>query len=131
MSFRSSPDAKKPAKKQASRFNDLKFVNYELTKDEKTRCKAWLPTLEEHEDALLKFCESGYKISVKWDDYSNSYAAFAQATQPDDDNFGLLLTGRGSTPHRAVKQALYKHFMVFDLQWGGYAERRDIEELDD
>lgn len=120
---------KKQEKK--ARFNDVRFVNYELTKEEKQSCKAWLPTLDEFDDCCLKFVEGGYRYSVKWDDYTQSFACFAQSDGSRPDNSGLLLTGRGSTPSKAVKQAMFKHFVVFDLDWGGWAERGSPEELDD
>lgn len=116
---------------RAERFNNDKFVNYELTVDEKARCKAWLPTLEEFDDALLKIEESGYRVATKYDNWGNCYGAFITAVEATNSNSGLILTGRGSTPCKAIKQAMFKHFVVFDMEWGGWAERSADLDFDD
>lgn len=118
-------------KPKAARFNDAKFVNYELNVDEKRSCKQWLPSLEEYDDALLKFVDQGYRVSVKFDNYTEAYSAFGQSFDAGNINAGLILTGRGSTPAKAIKQMLYKHFLVFDQEWGGWAEPGQSVEFDD
>jgi len=117
--------------KTATRFNDVEFVQYELSVEEKAKCKAWCTTLDELDTATLRFCESGYTQSWKWDEYSKSYASFAQTKDQNSENFGLMLTGRGSTPLKAVKQALYKHYMIFDAVWPAPAKSRAEYEIDD
>jgi hypothetical protein len=117
--------------KTAKRFNKARFVQYELSADQKATCKAWLLDPESLHDAMFKFCEAGYSFSCKWDGYSKSYAAFGRIDAPKHENFDLILTGRGSSPIKAVKQMLFKHFMVFDMLWAAYAERREDYEFDD
>lgn len=125
------PNRGKKPPKPRERFNDVRFVNYELSADERAACKAWQTGPGDVDSAALRFCEQGYRFSVKWDDYSHSFACFAQAVLPTSGNAGLMLTGRGSSPFKAVKQAMFKHFMIFDEEWGGFAETRVTQELDD
>lgn len=122
---------KKVKPKTTPRFNDVRFVNYDLTEQERAACKVWMTDLSSLDDAVLKGCEQDYRFSVKWDEKTTSFACYMQSVSASGDNAGLLNTGRGSTPLRALKQALYKHFVVFDCQWGGYAERPTMQELDD
>jgi len=111
---------------------DLKFVNYELNADERAACKLWCVEQGELDDKVLKCCEAGYRFALKWDARSKAFACFMSA---DGDaakvNGGLMNTGRGSTPFKALRQALYKHFMVFDAEWGGFAEAVDWSAIDD
>jgi len=124
-------DKKNAGKSSAPRFNNAKFVNYELSSDERAACKAWLPNLDAVDDALLKAVEQGYKISVKWDTYSQAFSAFMVTDDSKTENVGIINTGRGSTPLKAIKQALYKHFVVFDLVWSPFAQGGPRTELDD
>lgn len=113
------------------RFNDVRFVNYDLSADEKVQCKAWLPDLSLVDDALLKLVESGYRVTLRYDERSSGYSCFVQSTDEKSDNAGLMLTGRGSTPLKAAKNALFKHFVVFDLVWSAWAEKPSATEFDD
>jgi hypothetical protein len=121
----------KKSTKSAPRFNDTKFIQYELSKEEKATCKSWVTTLEELDTLYLRFCESGYSMSAKWDDYSASFAAFGQTRDQKHANYGYMLTGRGSTPLKAMKQMLFKHYMIFDEMWAEFAESRSAYESDD
>lgn len=118
-------------KDKAQRFNDVRFVRYELTNAEKERCKLWCTTFDELDDALSNIVSAGYRVSTKWDDYGNCYGCFVQTYDEKDANFGCILTGRGSTAAKAVKQALFKHFVIFDLLWGAWLETRENPEIDD
>jgi hypothetical protein len=116
---------------KADRFNNAKFINYELTLEEQATCKRWLTDFDEYDGKLFEFLDDGYKVSVKRDVYNNCFSC--TATHPDMKLEGkdLLLTGRGSTPYKAVKQCLFKHYVVFEGEWGGFMERRAVEEIDD
>ena len=118
-------------KGRAVRFNDNEFVQRELTADEKKACKQFVPTQEEMEAALDHLCEAGYRISLKWDDYSSSQAAYIQHPDLKHENAGLVLSGRGSTPLRALRQAMYKHFVLFDGVWPRGTGAKSSEEFDD
>lgn len=123
--------ARKTDASKKGRFNDVQFVQYELTKAERDHCKTWCTTLEEFDTAFLNIIDAGYRVSAKYDDYSKAYSAFVQTFDQADAHFNCILTGRGSTPTKAIKQALYKHFVVFDREWGSWLERREPSIIDD
>jgi hypothetical protein len=82
-------------------------------------------------DAVHKLIESGYKTTLKWDDYNDCFGAFVIAEGRNPENTGMVLTGRGSTPLKALKQAMFKHYVVFDGSWGAWAKQRPTTEFDD
>ena len=117
---------------KAPRFNEMKFVQYELDKEQQASCKAWSVSPADVFDYMEAMVSDGYKFSVKYDDYSDCVACFV--TCPNDHtsgNAGLILTGRGSTAWKSVKQALWKHSVALDGQWQGFAERTNSSVIDD
>lgn len=109
---------------------DVTFVDVNLTKTQSKEVKESIFGMDELENALTKLCESKYKVTCSYDDYSSCFSAFLIPTAPDDLNAGMILTARGSTPIKAVKQLLYKHYTVTAGAWRNYANpARDV--LDD
>jgi hypothetical protein len=112
-------------------YNNSVFVQFELTAEQKAECKAWELDIDQLDALLLKLLDSYYRVSAKWDDFSNSYAAYLQTTDAGHENFGLILAGRGSTPAKAIKQVLYKHFKVLAGEYSRWVDERKQEEIDD
>jgi len=120
-----------PAKAKKERYSDVRFVNYELSKEQATACKAKAVSHEDLWETAHELCTDGYSISLRWDDYSKSYAAFVSTKDEKSPNFGLMLTGRGSSPFKALKQAMFKNFDLMDGDWTDFAERGGPDEIDD
>jgi len=118
-------------KAKKERFNDAEFVNYELGKDEQARCKAWQFDLDTLSDALLRLADSGYVVSCKFDTYSEAHSAFLRQAVPDGENAGYILSGRGSSPLKALKQVIFKHFVLFEQSWAQYSTPKITEDYDD
>lgn len=125
------PKNKPNPKPTVPRFNDVKFVNWSLDSDQKQQCKVWLPTGEEISDAMSNAIQAGYKITTSWDGFRSCFTASIVPTQDAKANQGYILTGKGSTPLKAVKQALYIHYVVMDEDWAAYSTAGYAEELDD
>lgn len=106
------------------------FIQYELSKEQAAACKATSFSYEDAWTQAQELAESGYRITVKFDDYSEAYAAFISAPQKGV-NAGLILTGRGSSCFKALKQALFKHYTIMDGDWTGFAVRKQGVEIDD
>jgi len=118
-------------REKAKRFNDAKFVQYELDKESQAMCKAWDLTSDALVDMLNGLADSGYRITVKYDTYSSSYAASMQEVHDTGRNSGLILTGRGTTAVKALKQLFFKHFHIMDGVWGEYAGFDFRSNIDD
>lgn len=109
---------------QAPRFNSARFVNYELDIAEQAACKGWDVSADDLWSEVSALVDSGYAVSIKYDARSEAYACFVRAGDGEDSaNFGLILTGRGSTPAKCVKQAVFKHRKL-EGQWEEFAEKR-------
>jgi len=116
--------------RNAERFNAARFVQYELDEAERQSCKGWSLDGDQLWLEVLALLDDGYTLSCKWDTFSESYACFVQIRGNDQHpNAGLILTGRGSTPAKACKQAIFKHKAI-DASWLQFAERKQ-QVLDD
>jgi len=116
---------------RAGRFNGAQFVQYELDKIQEAACKAQVVTEADIFNSIMEMIDDGYKFTIKWDSYGECYACFIQAAVEGGPNSGSILTGRGSQPYKAVKQALYKHHVCLQGDWSAYLERRGNRVIDD
>jgi len=109
--------------RRAERFNDARFVQYELDESQRVECKGWSLDGDALWLELLAYIDEGYSFSLKFDGRSASYACFMQIREHDEHpNAGLILAGRGSTPAKACKQVIFKHRAV-GATWAEFAER--------
>lgn len=125
------PKNKPAPRKSEPRFNDVTFVNWSLDADQKAVCKAWMLSMEEYDDAVSSLIESGYKSTISYDNFRSCYTASIVPTKDAKSNQGYILTGKGSTPLKALKQALFIHFHVMTEEWAAYSTAKAVEELDD
>lgn len=125
------PKPTKPKPPVQPRFNDVQFVNWSLDAEQKAACKAWVLSIEDYDAALGNLIEAGYKTTVSYDQFRHCFTASIVPTKEAKENQGYILTGKGSTPTKAIKQALYIHFHVMDENWASYSTAKAIEELDD
>jgi hypothetical protein len=125
------PKPTKPKAPVQKRFNDVTFVNWSLSPEEKSDCKAWILSLEDYDAALGRLIEAGYKTTLSYDNFRHCYTASIVPTKDAKDNQGYILTGKGSTATKALKQALYIHFYVMGESWASYSTAQSVEELDD
>jgi len=120
----------KRTNKPTGDFKQSEFINYPLAAEQKREIKAWQPTFEEIDDMLLKLEEGGYRVTSRYDEKSEAFACWVNPVGEDHPNAGLTLSGRGSTPMRAVKQALYIH-NLFEGDWAGNYKLFKEDDLDD
>lgn len=107
--------------------NGIAWVNYNLSDEQKHELKAQTFDLD---SALLRLTEEDLKVTISYDDYNQCYACFLIPKNKDSINYGSILSGRGSTPTKSVKQAAYLHWQIFEGNWTeGRLPRREI--LDD
>lgn len=112
---------------------DVFFVNYDLRKEEKAKFKKWvtaeMPRLDE---MLIGLSEGEYQLSVRFDDYNGCHAAFLSPRgEKAKVNEGLILTGRGSSPLMAIMGVLYRHFVLFEGEWGTHRSAKGtVDDVD-
>jgi len=121
----------KPAVKQSNGYEQAAFIRRELTPEEQAICKAWELSSEDCWDSMQRFVENGYRVTARWDDYNECFACWLLPPREDKDNAGLILTGRGSSPYKAFKQACFKHYQLFQEVWPKEVDKRGGNEIDD
>lgn len=120
MSKKSEVNGKKPATRQG----DIVWVNYTLSDEQKQELKA---QTFDFETALTRLTEEDMKVTISYDDYNSCYSCFLIPKQPGSVNYGAILSGRGSTPVKAVKQACYLHWNIFEGNWSdGRLSKKEI-----
>lgn len=125
------PKNKPATKPTAQRFNDVQFVNWSLSAEEKQECKSWISAGEDLDNAISSVIEAGYKVTTSWDRYRSCYTASIVPTPDAKSNQGYILTGKGSTALKAAKQALFIHYRIMGEEWAAYSTATNAEELDD
>lgn len=122
-----------PAKKvqPQPRFNDVQFVNWALSAEDKTACKEWELSVDDYSDAIGSLIEGGYKVTVSYDDFRSCFTASIVPTKDAKSNQGYILTGKGSNPLKAIRQVLFIHYRIMGEEWAAYSTAKAIEELDD
>lgn len=114
-----------------SSFVEREFLNVYLDEAIKSAIKAVKVGLDWYDASLLELADSGYTFSLKWDERNNCHAAWILQQRPDHENFGFILPGRGSTPLKALKQALYIHYELLKGEWSKAAKKPTRDEIDD
>lgn len=104
------------------------FVQRELTKAELARQKAWDITPADLLDLVSKASEAGYKLSIRYDNFSHAHAAWLIAPDADDPNAGRILSGRGSTALSALKQLMFKHMVILEGDWSVVIANEELWE---
>lgn len=124
----------KNARKRDTGKKDTKenpFVRYELTDEQKKDLRERVASGWDIFEVINLLIQAGYKISITWDDYTNSPACFFFPKEPTNPNFGAILSGRVRTAQGALYEAAYKHFYVFDTVWGRSTAKTDDQFWDD
>lgn len=121
-------DARK-GKGQASRggASDSEFINLELDKEQTHAFRQWRDDVEGVLAELDSAISDGYRVNVKFDDYSSSPTAF-MFPDPTGGNAGYILTGRGGTAYRAIAEVIYKHTAVLGGDWSSWHNRTSEQD---
>lgn len=93
------------------------FIDLNLTDAQLESQKAWKIDPETLLDGVLKLCEEGYAMKLRWDSYNECHQCTITPQSRDHAYAGWYLTGRGSSPEKAIKQCLWLHYHVLDTVW--------------
>src|SRR3970282_2723423 len=110
------------ANSEDKKFPDTKwrksvFVPDVLRKEHYEHLKGLPLNLEEMFLSLSKLFSDGYQVTMRWDAYNSCHAVWLSTRDEDSTNYGLILSGRGSTPVKALRQLLFLHFEVWSGEW--------------
>lgn len=66
---------------------------------------------------MVVLVENGYRISLRWDDFTNSPAAWVFPPDDHETDAGLIMSGRGSSAFTALAEACYKIYVMSGQPW--------------
>lgn len=112
-------------------FQKSTFVDYSLTPRELAAMKQWAKERTDVSDMMHKVIETGYKLTFSWDERNQCHCCWMIPAVPQNDNFGLILSGRGRNPVNALCQCLWCHFVKFKAAWPGKQANEKIPTWDD
>jgi len=112
------------------RNGDSEFVDLELSKAERAKLKDWCTDMLDLDAILQSVLAEGAKITVREDERNRCWVAFAFAAE-GTPNEGYILTGRGGSVSRALRQLAFKHHEVLDGDWASYHNRPGSDDEDD
>jgi hypothetical protein len=94
------------------------FVDPQLDALQRAELKKAPFSAELADSELTRVFEQNYKLTLKFDERSQAYTAWLLPEGEKHKNSGYILSGRGSTPLKAVKQVLFKNAVFFpDGDW--------------
>lgn len=94
------------------------FLNLSLTDEDKSIIKSTKYDLSDYVTDLDKWIDNGFKFTFSHDDYNHCFQVIGARSDRDHRDFGILLTGRGSTAIKAFKQWVYiQTRLVGDADW--------------
>lgn len=120
---------KKPPAPPAPQFKPGQFVNVSLSVDDVFNIKLQAWHEEEFNDAFSRLCMDGYKTTLRYDQRNQCYAAWLLPTE-GGPNDGYILSGRGSTPFKALKQLAYIHYKLLEGRWDANGDQ-PRDQIDD
>lgn len=123
----------KPQYKPNKISNDyqVRWVDPQLSEQEKRELKEKPFDLSAYEDCLLALTEQDYSIKLQFDVYSRCFVCHVVPKGEKHINKGMILSGRGSTALKALKQAYFKHHRFFDGGSWGDGGQMTGESIDD
>lgn len=108
-------------------FEQFAFLNFDLNKEQKDALKAMPLWNAEWDDMLGNATKAGFNISLKVDGFNHCFAAYMQIRLRSHPCYGFILSGRGSTQTKALRQLLYKHFVALEENWNAVAGAAIVE----
>lgn len=119
-----SKKAESGGKKPPAKTSDIVWVNYSLSDEQKQELKS---QVFDFDTALTRLTEEDMKVTISYDSYNECYSCFLIPKNPESVNYGAILSGRGSTPIKAVKQAAYLHWQIFEGNWSdGRLSKKEV-----
>jgi len=110
-------------------FGDWKFVRHTMTRDEKAAFREWELSAEELVSMIDRLVDGDYKLSIALDEYNKCCSATLACRGLQNEDHGLILSGRASSAFDALKVVLYKHHILLSGSWLAFQEREDGEDI--
>lgn len=97
--------------------NPIKWVNYDLTKQDKAKMVEVLSNDEDLYAGLELLIKQKHRVSFGWDGNAEAFVAFAFPDKDHPTHAGMALSARSRTALGALMGLVYRHVVVFDCKW--------------
>lgn len=118
---------KQEAKKNGARLSDFRFINYDLSSEDKEQLKSMDCAFEFTTEVVEGLVQEGYKYSLTYDPNNHSFIASLTDKSPGSDFINACLSGRGSSAANARYSLLYRHLVVSQGDWGVFGSLKNPE----
>lgn len=123
---------KKKPSKPVSNPNFRGFINVELSAEDKTIIKSTSYDMSDYSSDLEKWIDSGYKFTFSQDTYNKCFQAIGTRQDSEHPDYGIMMSGRGSTPIKAFKQWVYiQTRLIGEATWSEMLQPLKQLDLDD
>lgn len=94
-----------------------KFVNVQLTPEEKKEFKEWSLSDDEMLAGMGTLLDGGIRIGVAWSGEQQAYLVSLTGRDGSGKNKGLCMTSFAKDLRTGIALALFKHFTVTEGDW--------------
>lgn len=124
---------KKPAKQTHPANPSFRgFLNIDLTDEDRATIKSVKYDSAEWVTDLDKWVDNGFKFTFGYDDYNHCFQCIGTRSDKEHVDFGILMTGRGSTAVKSFKQWIYIQTRIIgESDWTPLLETGHSTEIDD
>jgi len=108
------------------------FINVDLSPEDRSIIKSTAYDMAEWSGDLQKWIDNAFKFTFSYDDYNHSFQVIGTRQDKEHPDYGIMLTGRGSTPIKAFKQWVYiQTRLIGELTWSEMLDTGHTSEIDD
>jgi len=115
----------KTQRKQVKKAEWKGYHKVNLTKDQENEFENWAKETSVLFSDFDVLCNSGYKLSLSWDDYHSGVSAALYCTQAKMDWAGYSLSAWAADCETAIKLLFFKHFNICREVWDVAEERTE------
>lgn len=106
----------------------VKFVNCDLTAEQKAVLASWVSTLDTQEwlDWLVATVTLGHVISVRANDYGYQ-CSVTGGSKDGSTHANMSLVARASTPLKAIQAAMFKDQSILAGKWTAVSRNAELD----
>lgn len=93
------------------------YVNLGLTEQQKAGFKSWAEKSDVWANEIPTLLDSGYTLSVAFDDYHQSSVAGLYCVDSENENAGWKLTAHAEDSYVAVLRVIFIHCVLLEGNW--------------
>ncbi len=93
------------------------YVNLALTENQKSGFDMWAKGSDVWGNEIPTLLDSGYTVSIAYDDYHQAAVAGLYCVDSDKENAGWKLTAHASDPYVALVRVIFIHYVLLEGDW--------------